>query len=202
MMTTKLDPRYLHILMISALGALFVAACSQSPGEQPSGDVSESKVVRRIAEAHLSPTDGYETDGIITFVQEAEGIRIIADVRNLPSDGSHGFHIHETGDCSAADASSAGGHFNPEREPHAGPREARRHVGDLGNLESSEAGSAMYVRVDEQIRFDGQNSIIGKAVVVHAKADDLMSQPSGDAGPRVACGVVRWAVTPDETGRE
>ncbi|MBD5780109.1 superoxide dismutase family protein [Pelagicoccus sp. NFK12] len=175
---------------------MVIQGCSQSAVTEPSDDVS---FVRRIAEAHLSPTDGYETEGIVTFVQERDGIRIIADVRNLSVNGRHGFHIHETGDCSAPDASSAGGHFNPSGEAHAGPMADKRHVGDLGNLESSEAGGAMYVRVDEHIRFEGENSIIGKAVVVHAKADDFKSQPSGAAGPRIACGVIQWSERPADS---
>jgi len=106
--------------------------------------------------------------------------------------GEHGFHVHENGDCSAPDASSAGGHFNPADHEHAGPDAERQHMGDMGNITAGEDGTA---RVDAEYRFlvldpEADNSIMGKAVVVHAGADDMSSQPSGDAGARVACGVI------------
>ncbi|MDQ8181096.1 superoxide dismutase family protein [Pelagicoccus sp. SDUM812005] len=178
-------------------GAALLAGCKGEPVNDPVSSDDVDPKVRRIAEARLSPTEGNTAEGVVTFVQESEGIRVIADIRNLSVNGRHGFHIHETGDCSAPDASSAGGHFNPNNETHAGPMADKRHVGDLGNLETTEAGSAMYVRVDEHLRFDGPASIIGKAVVVHANADDYQSQPSGNAGPRIACGVIEWVEKPE-----
>lgn len=181
---------------LSAFIALLLSACSYEPVSEPDDLIESDSFVRRIAEARISPTEGSNVEGLVTFIQESGGIRVIADIRNLSVNGRHGFHIHETGDCSAPDASSAGGHFDPSGSEHAGPMAARRHVGDLGNLESSEAGSAMYVRVDEHIKFEGDHSILGKSVVVHARADDLKSQPSGAAGPRVACGVIKWAEKP------
>ena len=104
--------------------------------------------------------------------------------------GKHGFHIHEKGDCSAADASSAGGHFNPTGMPHGGRRGSQRHLGDLGNITADKSGIARFAFTDGWITLAGVNSIIGHAVVVHAQADDLKSQPSGNAGARVACGVI------------
>ncbi|MDQ8187590.1 superoxide dismutase family protein [Pelagicoccus sp. SDUM812002] len=183
------------IVYAVSLGAALITGCSPESDGQPD-NIKEKNAgvasVRRIAEAHISPTEGHESEGVVTFIEEVGGIRVIADIRNLSINGRHGFHIHENGDCSAPDASSAGGHFNPSGEDHAGPDDSRRHVGDLGNLEATEAGSAMYVRVDEHLSFDGLNSIIGKAVVVHDSADDFKSQPSGAAGARIACGVIEW----------
>lgn len=173
------------------MAMMLASGCSDGVNE-PARDPAIDNQTRRIAEAQLSPTQGNEAEGVVTFIEEASGIRVIADVRNLSVNGRHGFHIHENGDCSAPDATSAGGHFNPTGETHAGPMAEKRHVGDLGNLETSESGSAMYVRVDEHISFDGMKSIIGKSVIVHAKADDLQSQPTGAAGPRLACGVIEW----------
>jgi Cu-Zn family superoxide dismutase len=126
---------------------------------------------------------------VVTFSQIDIGVRVIADVTGLEP-GQHGFHIHEFGDCSAADATSAGGHFNPEGIEHGAPTDEYRHVGDLGNLEADEDGTAHYEFVDDRIAFAGSNSIIGRGVIVHARADDLGTQPTGDAGGRVACGVV------------
>lgn len=175
-----------------ALAALLIAGCSADTVKEPDAFDVVDPVLRRVAEARLSPTEGNETEGVVTFIEEREGIRVIADIRNLSVSGRHGFHIHENGDCSAPDGSSAGGHFNPTGEVHASPMVDKRHVGDLGNLEATEAGGAMYVRVDEHIRFDGESSIIGRAVIVHAKPDDYTSQPTGAAGARIACGVIEW----------
>jgi Cu-Zn family superoxide dismutase len=104
--------------------------------------------------------------------------------------GPHGFHIHEKGDCSAADASSAGGHFNPTGKPHGGPDSDARHAGDFGNIEADATGNARYSRTFSDLTLDGESSIIGKAIIVHQKADDLKTQPSGDAGGRIGCGVI------------
>ena len=158
----------------------------------PARTENAGRVERKIAIANLSPTQGNEATGTVTFVQETTGVRVIADLRNIGS-GSHGFHIHENGDCSAPDASSAGGHFNPTGAPHGGPEDDRHHVGDMGNIEATESGGAMLERVFESLSLEGENSIVGKAVIVHAGKDDLESQPSGDAGARIACGVIRMS---------
>lgn len=141
------------------------------------------------ATAELSPTEGNNVSGTVTFTSLNGAVRVEADIEHL-APGSHGFHIHETGDCSAPDASSAGGHFNPEGAPHGAPTDSVRHVGDLGNIESGADSTATYSRVDSVLTLSGANSIIDRAVVVHEGEDDLTSQPSGDAGARVACGVI------------
>jgi len=141
------------------------------------------------AVALLHPTEGNSVRGTVTFTEVADGIRIVADVEGLDP-GKHGFHIHEFGDCSAPDAASAGGHFNPDGMPHGAPDDMERHVGDLGNLVADEKGKAHYERNDSFISFGGDHSIIGLAVVIHSGEDDFTSQPSGAAGPRVACGVI------------
>ena len=104
--------------------------------------------------------------------------------------GTHGFHVHEFGDCSAADFTSAGGHFNPMAQPHGAPQAAARHVGDLGNIEAGADGVATLDWTDTQLAFEGMHGIVGRAVIVHAKADDLKTQPTGDAGGRLACAVI------------
>lgn len=139
--------------------------------------------------AVLMPTQGSQVSGIVTFTQTPEGIEVEADVTGLSS-GKHGFHIHEFGDCSAPDAASAGGHFNPQDMHHAGPQETDRHVGDLGNIDADAKGKAHYQRLDKMLSFTGENNIIGYSVIVHANQDDLKTQPTGDAGGRVACGVI------------
>jgi Cu-Zn family superoxide dismutase len=165
-----------------------------------SGCQTEKEVMpkeARISEAAavLYPVGDDSVSGIVRFSLVEGGIKIVADVSGLEP-GRHGFHIHEFGDCSAADAASAGGHFNPENMPHGSPTAAERHVGDLGNIEADVSGKAHLERIDTRISFAGERSIIGRAVVVHAGEDDLTSQPTGKAGPRVACGVI--AITREE----
>jgi len=141
------------------------------------------------AVAVLHPTQGNRAHGTVVFTRVVGGIQIVADVEGL-SEGKHGFHIHEYGDCRAPDGTSAGGHFNPENKPHGAPDSDERHVGDLGNLTAGDDGTAHYERTDSVISFTGLRSIIGRTVVVHAHEDDLKSQPTGNAGPRVACGMI------------
>ena len=124
------------------------------------------------------------------FTEEADGVRVHAEIKGL-TPGKHGFHVHEFGDCSAADLSSAGAHFNPTNKPHAGPDDVARHVGDMGNIEADASGAAKLDYVDHNISLTkDQGFVIGRSVVVHAKADDLKTQPSGDSGARIACGVI------------
>ena len=143
----------------------------------------------------LHPTAGNKVTGTVTFTPAADGVKIHAEIGGL-TPGKHGFHIHEFGDCSAADASSAGAHFNPTNQPHAGPDAAARHEVDMGNVEADVSGNARLDYVDHQISLaNDAKSAIGRAVVVHAKPDDLKTQPSGDSGARIACGVIGWAKT-------
>jgi Cu-Zn family superoxide dismutase len=131
----------------------------------------------------------HKAKGKVTFTQTDDGVEIVGEFTGLQP-GKHGFHVHEFGDCSMADGKCAGAHFNPEGAPHAGPEDAKRHVGDLGNLEADGQGHASYKRTDKLIALNGPHSIIGRSLIVHAKADDLKSQPSGDAGDRIGCGVI------------
>ncbi|MFW5972911.1 MAG: superoxide dismutase family protein [Bacteroidota bacterium] len=167
------------------------------PPEEPDDDLTMeddtlvAEPTGQTAVAELEPTEGNEVRGTVTFTEEDDGVRVHAVVVNLPGE-RHGFHVHEFGDCSAPDAESAGGHFAPHDRPHGAPDDPaeERHVGDLGNIEADEDGNAEYERVDEVIELEGENSIVGRSVVVHAREDDLESQPTGEAGARLACGVI------------
>jgi Cu-Zn family superoxide dismutase len=141
------------------------------------------------AVAVLKPAAGGTVAGSIGFAKVDGGVRVSGKITGL-APGSHGFHVHEKGDCSAADFTSAGGHFNPTGDPHAGPTEAKRHAGDMGNIEANKDGVAEVNYVDSKLSFDGASNVVGKGVIVHANADDLKTQPTGNAGGRVACGVV------------
>ena len=145
----------------------------------------------RVAVVVLSPTEGSQVEGEIRFEQSDGQVSVSGRVTNLTA-GKHGFHIHEVGDCSAPDASSAGGHFNPHGTDHGAPGMPPHHVGDLGNLEADESGVAEYqATLDFLTLHEGEaTSIIGKSVIVHELEDDLTSQPTGAAGGRLACGVI------------
>lgn len=127
--------------------------------------------------------------GVIYFKAVGDGVEIMGEIRGLKP-GKHGFHIHEFGDVSSADAKCHGGHFNPDKKDHGGPDSENRHVGDLGNITANGRGVAQVRIKDKLVSLSGRRSIIGRAVIIHAKADDLKTQPSGDAGERIAGGVV------------
>jgi len=160
--------------------------CTPEDAAQPSENQGQSIFN---AVAVLVPTEGSEARGVVTFAQTDTGVHVVADLTGLEP-GRHGFHIHEFGDCSASDGTSAGGHFNPEGTAHGAPSASVRHVGDLGNVTADEAGNAHYELTDDYMSFAGTHSIIGRGVIVHAGEDDLTTQPTGAAGPRAACGVI------------
>lgn len=129
--------------------------------------------------------------GTVRFEPRQGGMWVRAELTGLEP-GPHGFHVHEHGSCADA-AEAAGGHFAPEGEPHGPPTAEKRHVGDLGNLEADATGRVVYERLDAELVLDGPKSIVGRAIVVHAAADDLSTQPSGGSGGRIACGVIERA---------
>jgi Cu-Zn family superoxide dismutase len=161
-----------------ALGTLLALSIASVFAQEPT---------KAIAALHSS--SGSNVTGTVTFTKTGDAVEIVADVSGL-TPGKHGFHIHEFGDCSAVDAASAGAHFNPGKDPHAGHDAAKRHVGDLGNIEADSSGKAHLKLTDKMMKMSGENSIIGRGVIVHEKADDLKTQPTGDAGGRLACGVI------------
>ncbi len=145
------------------------------------------------AVAELQPTQGNNVKGTVTFTEVADGVRVNAEITGL-TPGKHGFHVHEKGDCSAPDATSAGDHFNPTSKPHGAADALERHDGDMGNIEADASGEAKLNYIDHNISLvAGERSVIGRGVIVHANPDDLTSQPSGNAGARVACGVITRA---------
>jgi Cu-Zn family superoxide dismutase len=150
-------------------------------GEQSPG---VSKAIAVLLAAANNPVHG-----TVTFERTDKGIKIVVDVDGL-TPGKHGFHIHEYGDCSAPDFSSAGSHFMTSGQTHGTPADPTAHMGDMGNLEADSSGHAHMEWVDPHISFSGPNSILGRSVVVHEKEDDLKSQPSGNSGARIACGVI------------
>ena len=142
------------------------------------------------AEALLQPTRGFDVRGTVTFRQAGDKVQVVAMVSGLTS-GSHGFHIHEKGDCSAPDAMSAGGHFNPSGKPHGNPHQGEHHAGDMPMLEADGSGNATLTTELGSISVrEGANGIVGRSVIVHVSPDDFKTQPTGNSGARMACGVI------------
>jgi superoxide dismutase, Cu-Zn family len=168
-------------LVCFALPGIWTQAFAQHD-EQAKGEMITKAV------AVLFPTKGSDAKGRVTFTQEGRSIQIHAEISGL-SPGEHGFHIHEFGVWSE-DGMASGGHFNPGKGPHAAPGSPKRHVGDLGNITANANGHATYELEDQHISFHGPHSIIGRGLVVHEKADDLKTQPTGNAGGRLAVGVI------------
>lgn len=173
MKTKSFKPLHVVALIMIALTVTLTNAFAQEPTK---------------AIAVLHSASGSQVMGTVTFTKTGDTVQVVADITGL-TPGKHGFHIHEFGDCSAADASSAGGHFNPMHKPHGAPDAAERHAGDLGNLEADSTGKAHLELKDSMLKLSGENSILGRGVIVHEKVDDW-SQPTGNAGGRQACGVI------------
>ncbi|HLX08452.1 MAG TPA: superoxide dismutase family protein [Thermoanaerobaculia bacterium] len=150
------------------------------------------------AQAVLQP--GRETSGFsgkVTFTQVAGGVRVVANVAGVAPPGNHGFHLHENGRCepdpAGKDFTTAGGHFNPAGAPHACPDAASHHAGDLGNIVIQADGSGHLDVTTSALTLSGPSSVIGRSVILHAGTDDCATQPTGNAGGRLACGVVTAA---------
>jgi len=151
-----------------------------------------AKKAGRKATAQMNATNGNTAHGTVTFTEVDGGIEVVAEFEGVP-EGEHGFHIHEVGDCSSGDGKSAGGHFNPDGYHHAGRDAEKRHVGDLGNVTADANGIVKAHFTDRILSFEGDHSIIGRGVILHAAPDDLTSQPTGAAGARISCGVIKAA---------
>lgn len=184
----------LPLFAAAALGTVCALALSPFTASDASGQAAAPMAAQEVTKAicvvlPLGDLEKNKLAGKVVFTKVAGGIEINAELTGL-TPGKHGFHVHEFGDCSMADGVCAGGHFNPDGQPHAGPEAAKRHAGDFGNLTADESGKATYKRVDKLIAFSGPRSIIGRSIIVHAAPDDLTTQPSGNAGARIGCGVI------------
>ncbi len=137
--------------------------------------------------ASLTGLGDNDVNGIVTFEQTSDGVKVDAKINGLTS-SKHGFHIHQYGDCTSTDGTSAGGHFNPNDMNHSSPEAMERHMGDMGNLQG--AGENAVSTISYTDKTISISQILGRGVIVHAGTDDLTSQPSGAAGPRISCGVI------------
>jgi len=168
-------------VITAVCGALLAAGCA---GMEEQREAS--------ATAKLEPRSGSKVSGNLKFTQIGDLVRITGEVRGHTK-GPKAMHIHEKGDCSAPDAMSTGGHFNPTRSKHGGPYDPVKHAGDLGNIAFNADGVAKvnFTVGDIAVSRDAPNGIVGRAVIIHAAVDDLKTDPTGNAGGRVACGVIQ-----------
>jgi Cu-Zn family superoxide dismutase len=170
------------------------AAAATTPTEEPAPAAAEPAPppAPKTATAKLAPASKSKVTGTITFKQTDDGVEATANIENLKP-GDHAWHVHEKGDCSAPDATSAGGHFNPENHKHGAPDAAEHHAGDFGNLTAGKDGKATATITIKGVTLDpaAATSLVGKGFIVHEKKDDFKTQPTGNAGGRVACGVIQ-----------
>lgn len=180
-----------NILSILITSVLFTGLAHADQHTDKSHLGHRAVVVVQTTNAWQAPQSS--TMGTLVFEELAEGVRLKGKITGLEPKSKHGFHIHEFGDLSAKDGTSAGGHFNPHSKPHAAPEAKEHHAGDLGNIVADENGEVEIDKVLKGLRIDkGPHAVLGRAVVIHAGADDLKSQPSGSAGPRIGVGVIGW----------
>ena len=199
-----MQQRHVLVLHLVLAGAGLLSACSSSP---PAGSGASSTAASAAAMpagakafAELKPTAGQSASGIVWFEQRGEQVQVTARISGLKPGQEHGFHVHEKGDCSAPDATSAGGHLNPTGKPHGAPG-GEHHAGDMPSLKADASGVAQdSFLVPGTVTGSGAGDFVGKAAVVHADRDDYATQPSGNSGARIACGVILVPTTQSKPG--
>ncbi len=179
---------FLTILLLTVASGFYCAPAPEEASETTDTTPAPPQVVAT-ASADMFPTEGNEANGNVTFEEIDGTVKISAQLSGL-APGKHGFHIHTTGDCSAANGTSAGGHFNPANTEHGAPDSPTHHAGDLGNIQADADGNVDFdMTVDFISLSEGPNSVADRAVIIHAAEDDF-GQPTGNAGARLACGII------------
>jgi Cu-Zn family superoxide dismutase len=174
----------------TAFLVVLIAACGAKQSSDSSAPVAAVEAAKEVkASAALEPRAGSQTTGSVSIAPMGNGIHVEVKVANA-TPGKHGVHFHEKGDCSAPDATSAGPHWNPDSGTHGAPG-AGHHAGDLGNIEIGADGTGtLSVHLDGYTLTEGPKGVLNRALIVHAKEDDLTTQPTGNSGDRIACGVI------------
>lgn len=212
--------RLIHTSLFVAIAALGLTACNKPADTTPATPAADTAAAAdatatatapatdappamtseahasHTASAELAPTQGNETKGNVTFSVVDGRVHVKGQISGLTPNTEHGFHIHETGDCSAPDGASAGGHFNPSTEDHGSVAATPHHGGDMPNIKSDAQGNAVVdanVSTNVNIGKGDGFDIIGRGLIVHADADDYKTQPTGNAGARLACAVIKAA---------
>ena len=193
-MKTALTPALLaaSVLALSACSSSAPTKSTPPAASAPTPAAPAAQSTAKSATVNLASASGSLVSGKLTVVPMGNGVHLTGEVGGLSPGSTHAIHIHEKGDCSAADASSAGGHFNPAAQPHGKVGSGAHHGGDMDNLVANAEGVAQVNAHAEGVTLGGgaANDVAGKAVIVHAAADDYRTQPTGNAGGRVACGVI------------
>ncbi len=174
----------MKLLSVIFVFLLITTGCAQNSDMESKSEQQDPAHTELVAT--VMQVGNSEVTGSVTFSEAENGVQIQGSFSGLEP-GNHGFHIHEYGDCTADDGTTAGGHFNPTGNNHGSPSDTDRHMGDLGNIEANEDGEASVNYVDQTVTLD---QILGRGIIIHAGEDDLKSQPTGAAGGRVACGVI------------
>ena len=202
--------RLIHTSLFAAIAALGLAACNQQPaapqaetapaapadGATAEPAAAPAPAADASATAELAPTQGNAVKGNVTFSVVDGKVHVKGQVSGLKPNSEHGFHIHEKGDCSAPNGDSAGGHFNPSKEDHGNVATTPHHGGDMPNIKADAQGNAVVdaaVSTNVNIGEGNDSDIIGRGLIVHADADDYKTQPTGNAGARLACAVIKAA---------
>mgnify|MGYP000912588945 CR=1 FL=1 len=186
----------MRIVLLAAATAVFLAACGTTPAPSssaPSTPEVPTTSTAKQAVAVLASASGSLVSGTVTLTPMGKGLHLTGEIGGLPANGTQAFHIHEKGDCSAADASSAGPHFNPFNAAHGQAGHGAHHAGDMNNIVADAEGVAKIDAHVEGVTLGGGavNDVAGRALIVHAAPDDYTSQPAGNAGARVACGIIK-----------
>jgi Cu-Zn family superoxide dismutase len=184
--------------VLLAASVVALSACSSSPPARdtaPSAGAPAAPAAQSTAKAatvNLAAASGSLVSGKLSVVPMGNGVHLTGEIGGLSPGSTHAIHIHEKGDCSAADASSAGGHFNPATQPHGKVGSGAHHGGDMDNIVANTEGVAQVNAHAEGVTLGGgaANDVAGKAVIVHASPDDYRTQPTGNAGGRIACGII------------
>lgn len=168
-----------HLLAIVATTSLIAGCAGLAPGSGP------------VATAQMQATKGNSVTGVVNFAKHGNKVQVSGELRGFAPNTEHGFHIHEKGDCASGDGMSAGGHFNPDAHQHGAFDHAEHHVGDLQSLKADASGVAKFSYESSSLSVDaGPKNIVGRGLIVHQDPDDFKTQPTGNSGARVSCGVI------------
>jgi len=204
-MKSRLTVAKLALPLVS-LGLAGAAWAQETPSPAPEAQPKDEKAPAQVQKAEanpeliavLMPTEGSQTTATVTFAATEDGKVVVkANVRGLKPNSEHGFHIHQFGDASSPDGESAGDHFNPAEHEHGLTDKAERHAGDLGNIKADDKGEATVEITVDNLKLEGQEGILGRSVIIHEKAD-TGGQPAGDAGKRIAQGVIGFRQSPEK----